>query len=902
MQDYIYSVIGLIAIVIQLIINFRVMFRPDHNRAQKAATKYRWLMLAIFVYYITDALWGILAGLGWTAVLFVDTTVYYVAMSSAIVCFYRYIVDYLEMKDWRGRFFNYFGTCFFVLENIALIVNFFYPCFFWFDENGAYQAGSVRYIALWVQIAMFALSSIGTFAEALKIKGVEKKRHLAISFFSLTMFVAILFQERYPLLPLYAVGCLVGSCLLHVYVVGDETDEYRGMLLNYKHAILSEALISLEINLTNNEIYYGVWKDDEGNEVPLEDIIGMSVPCNYDTYIKSWTQRFIRGNGDSSFANITDRDYLLECFNSGKTEVTLDYRAWTISGRRTWLRRNISMIKNQTGDVIAFTNAKDISNLVEQQKREEAYMQALATEYDSIAIVSIGEDSNADRVVLHSRISDEMAALIDEETKNQENYTKKLDLMLKFVHPDDRDQFYANTRRNRVLQSFTENKTHMVDFRLMKDGESYLYFQLFFIALKDDSGSVIGTIACMRNIDEEIRKELGVRQELEAAKVAAEAANRAKSSFLFNMSHDIRTPMNAIIGFTDIAQKHIDDKERVMEALAKVRMSGEHLLILINDVLDMSRVESGTVKFEEEPTCIETGRDNLYSLLNGSAEAKNIRFTSEIDESVEHKWVYADRLLMMRILTNIVSNSVKYTDPGGSIRLLAEELPCEKEGYARYRYTVSDTGIGMSEEYLKHVFEPFSRAESATKSGVIGTGLGMTITKSLVELLGGTISVESERGKGTTVRVEFENRIAEPVKQSTTGKEGLHVNIKGKKILVVEDNKLNAEIVTDMLDDEGAIIDVAEDGDVAVDKLRDMKEGQYDLVLMDVQMPKMNGYEATKAIRSLPNPFAAGIPIIAMTANAFDEDKRNAYAAGMNAHISKPIEVEKLLNTLAEII
>ena len=315
----------------------------------------------------------------------------------------------------------------------------------------------------------------------------------------------------------------------------------------------------------------------------------------------------------------------------------------------------------------------------------------------------------------------------------------------------------------------------------------------------------------------------------------------------------------------------------------------------------MSRAESGTVKIEEEPVCLDTAKDNIYSMLNGNAEAKNILFTSEIDDSVVHHWMYADRLHMIRVLTNIISNSIKYTNPGGKLHLLAEELPCEKEGYARYRYTVSDTGIGMSKEYLAHVFEPFSRADSATKSGVVGTGLGMAITKSLTELMGGTITIESELGTGTTVVLVFENRIAEPVSPLDSIPENVSFELKGKKILLVEDNELNREIATEILEEEGIIVDTAEDGDIAVEKMQNAAVGQYDLILMDIQMPKMNGYDATKAIRDLPDPYASSIPIIAMTANAFAEDKENAIAAGMNGHIAKPIDVPGLLNTLAGI-
>ncbi|MBQ0167088.1 MAG: response regulator [Treponema sp.] len=917
MQDYLYSVIGLISIAIQLIINYKVMFRPEHNRIQKAADRYRLLMISIFIYYISDAVWGILAGLNWISALFVDTTIYYVAMASAIVWYYRYIVEYLEMKDWRARFFTYFGSAFFIAEILCLFVNFFYHCFFWFDENDAYVAGPIRYIALWIQVAMFAFSSIVTFIEVFKTEGTKKKRHLVIFFFSLTMLIAIIFQEKYPLLPFYALGWLIGSCVLHVYVVGDESAEYQEMLVrekeklqdladqlsNYKRAVLSDALVSFEANLSMDLLYYGVWKDDSGNEIPLGDVLGVRTPCSYDCYIEAWNSRFVKETDSGTFLNQTDRKLLLDTFSKGTSDITFDYEAKTISGRSTWLRRSIAMIRNQAGDVIAYTNVKDISALVGQAKREEAYIRALATEYDSIAIVDISNsDRYNDKVLVHSRISDDMAALIDEETSNEEHYSRKLDLMSRFVYPEDREQFLANTKKEKVLESFAKDKSHVVDFRIIKSKNSYLYYQLRFIAIRNDAGIPIGTIACMRNIDAEIKKEVGRRQELEEAKIAAEAANRAKSTFLFNMSHDIRTPMNAIIGFTDIAEKHIDDAERVLDSLKKVKMSSMHLLTLVNDVLDMSRVESGTVNIKEEPVCIDMAANNLFSLLNGSAQEKNIVFTSTIDQSVTHHWITADRLHVMRVLTNIVSNSVKYTNPGGRISLLAEELPCTRKGYARYRYTVTDTGIGMSEEYLAHIFEPFSRAESATKSGVVGTGLGMSITKSLVELMGGSITIESKLGVGTTVRVEFENKITKPVLMETAVQGSVSIHLAGKKILLVEDNELNREIATEILEYEGIIIDTAEDGDIAVEKMRSAKKGQYDLILMDIQMPRMNGYDATRAIRKLPDKYAAHIPIIAMTANAFDEDIKNAFAASMNAHIAKPINAQKLLNALSDIL
>ena len=682
----------------------------------------------------------------------------------------------------------------------------------------------------------------------------------------------------------------------------NEIESVANQLSSYKRAILSDALISLEVNLNNDDLYYGVWKDDFGSEVPLKDILGLQTPCSYDTYIQRWNEKFVKGFTSSSFSNSTNREYLLEVFNKGQTEITFDYQAKTISGRKTWLRRSICMTPNQAGDIIAYTSVKDISALVEKNKREEEYIRALATEYDSINVIDFFVDKQKDTISLHTDAKGKLKSLIKDEALNEINYSKKIDSFLKYVYQEDRDRFYEETRREQIFDGFAKSGIHIVDFRLISGEDSYLYYQMRFIPIKDEEDTTIGMIACMRNIDSEIRKEFGIRKELEDAMIAAEAANQAKSTFLFNMSHDIRTPMNAIIGFTDIAEKHIDDKERVLDSLKKVKMSSGHLLTLINDVLDMSRVESGRVTITEEPIMLDTAKDSLYSILAGSAESKNIELISTIDSSVTHHWFYADRLRMMRVLTNIISNSVKYTKPGGSINLLVEELPCDREGYAHYRYTITDTGIGMSKEYLEQIFEPFSRAESATKSGVVGTGLGMTITKSLVELMGGTINIESELGKGTTVRLDFEYRIAEPIEPEKIEDSSIIAELQGKKVLLVEDNELNREIATDILEEEDIIVDIAEDGDIAVEKMKNAKEGQYDLILMDIQMPTMNGYEATREIRKLPSEYAATVPIVAMTANAFAEDKQNALEAGMNGHIAKPIEIPKLLATLSEIL
>ena len=393
------------------------------------------------------------------------------------------------------------------------------------------------------------------------------------------------------------------------------------------------------------------------------------------------------------------------------------------------------------------------------------------------------------------------------------------------------------------------------------------------------------------------------RRELEEAKEEAQAANKAKSTFLFNMSHDIRTPMNAIIGFTDMALKHFDDPEKVQNCLEKVSSSSKHLLSLINDVLDMARIESGKLVIEEQIINIREASKPAMAIAYENAKARDITLTLH-SGPVGDEYIYGDPLKISQIALNIMSNAVKYTNPGGKVDVRVDGVPCDDPDRLVCDLIVEDTGIGMSKEFLERVFEPFERSANTTQTGIQGTGLGMAITKELVEKMGGQIWIESEPDVGTKVTVRFDfRRAAAPAAQSdTTGQECLTADLSGKKILLVEDNELNREIAVDILSEEGMIVDSAEDGDIAVEMMRNAVKGQYDLILMDIQMPRMNGYDATRAIRSLPDPDVSGIPIIAMTANAFDEDRQDAFAAGMNGHLAKPIDIDKLKATLAEFL
>ena len=396
-----------------------------------------------------------------------------------------------------------------------------------------------------------------------------------------------------------------------------------------------------------------------------------------------------------------------------------------------------------------------------------------------------------------------------------------------------------------------------------------------------------------------------LNDKLEIALKKAEEANLAKTRFLNNMSHDIRTPMNAILGYAQLMENELKGKDlsETSEHLKKLQQSGNLLLSIINNVLDMARIESGRMEIDENYGRIEDIRQTLFEIFEDEAKKKNLALHYTIN--VEHENILTDTTKVKEIFVNILSNAIKYTPPGGSVMINVDELVCDESGYMMVRTRVSDTGIGMSQDYLTKIFDAFTRERNTTKSKITGSGLGMSIVKRYVDLLGGTIDVESEPGKGSTFTVTLKHRIADEsyyVKKHDEGSGTASKILEGRNILLAEDNDLNAEIAEAILERAGLKTERVEDGIQCVNKITKMPVGTYDMILMDIQMPRMDGYKATQAIRHLPDKDKACIPIVAMTANAFEEDKRDAVAAGMNGHIAKPIQIDKLLSMLAEVL
>ena len=770
-NDVTYSIIGILASILLVIINQDIIINQDRQTLTKTQRYYRWFLLGMLAYLITDLLWGVLYSNHLIVLLYADTSIHFIAMVGAVMLWTQYVVSYLDNGSAFERMLQIARRAFFALELVFVAVNFFKPVLFWFDENGVYQAGVARYITLGIQIFMFLVTSVYTLFIATKSRGRVRRRHLTIGFFGVAMMTLITIQVFYPLLPLYAMGCMLGTSLLHSFVVEDEKEEYR--------RVLEEAA-----------------------------------------------------------------------------------------------------------------------------KRDQEQNMALS--------------------------------------------------------------------------------------------ES--------------------------------------REALQEALAVAENANRAKTSFLSNMSHEIRTPMNAIIGLNNIAMNDPTASDQIKEYLSKIGASAQHLLGIINDILDMSRIESGRMTIRKEEFSFAKALEQVNTIISEQCRTKGIAYDCQMAGQVDDYYI-GDVMKLKQVMINILGNAVKFTPAGGTVHFLIEE-GTRYDHSAVLKFTISDTGIGMSEEFLPQIFEPFTQEDSASTSKYGSTGLGMPITKSIVELMNGNIDVVSEKGKGTTFTVtvtlgesdrkhQIEEADLVPQEMSIlvidddpialehaeiilgqvgvqcetaeSGWEGVDkvrirhgrredynlvivdwkmpdmdgiettreirkfvgsetpiiiltsfnwdeiadearaagvdtfvpkplfagtimdefaaafrsknaaleertVDLKGRRVLLAEDVAVNAEIMMMVLAMREMEVDLAENGRIAVNLFESHEAGYYDAILMDMRMPEMDGLEATRVIRSLPRDDARTIPIIALTANAFDEDVQRSMQAGLNAHLSKPVDPEALFETLEKLI
>lgn len=617
--------------------------------------------------------------------------------------------------------------------------------------------------------------------------------------------------------------------------------------------------------------------------------------------ILGWTREEIRTIFDNKFDNMLhpdDRnlssDYVTRILDtrghgSAKDQI---YRLLGKDGYH-WVTDATTLVKsgNQTffqGNITDFTDFVKAKEKKEQEiELQREIIEGLGKEYFSVLAVELDKDR-----VLSYRESGENGKIISDFCRKCGNrWSKIIPSYAEMMVSDNTNGEFENQLGLETLRSQEKDYSMTYEFKL-ETGINYHQVRVAFVKKKDGTRmAVVGT----RNIDSLIKKERMQEEKLKKAYVAAENANKAKTEFLNNMSHDIRTPMNVILGYNHLMKSQLTESKQ-LDYQKKIEQSGKLLLAIINNVLDMARIESGKIKVDENYERVGEVVDEIISTFSSEAEEKEIHLSGSM--KVTHRNILCDGTKIREIYVNLVSNAMKYTPRGGNVTITVEELPCEKEGYMKVKSEIKDTGIGMSKEYLPTLFEPFSREQNTTIGRIGGIGLGMPIVKKMVDLMGGSIEVASELGKGTVFTFTLMHKIADRkfYSQKTEAAETSEMgkNLSGKHVLLAEDNDLNAEIAVTVLEETGIVIERVEDGIQCVNRVVQMSPGTYDLILMDIQMPNMDGYKATRCIRRLDDKKKAEIPIIAMTANAFAEDRKKAFDAGMNGHIAKPIDIEKL--------
>ena len=615
----------------------------------------------------------------------------------------------------------------------------------------------------------------------------------------------------------------------------------------------------------------------------------------YRRKIRYVTEGFIE-----AFDNFSSLTALRNRKNENGYIGNLEYSVQTDKGVE-WHEINIFLGTDENGAPIANILGRDITEAHEQHEIKERELRASAARdqllsgvtrmlYSYNMTVNVGTGKFT--LITGTGMTDVVAAI-----KAADCYDDVYQMFLKEVDPSclQRGMELMNLENYRGQK---EKSGHLgtEEFPMHRNGGVEWHEINVFAGYDEDGEAIINILG--RDVTE-AHDKADTKAQLEIAN----AASAAKSAFLFNMSHDIRTPMNAIIGFTELLEKHLDDHELALSYIKKIQTSNDFLLSLINNVLEMARIESGKATLDETYWDAHAFNDTLFSMFDSQMREKGIEFTRV--NKVIHPDVLCDETKLREIFLNILSNALKYTPSGGKVSMNLTEIPSDRPGYVMYRTVIEDTGIGMSEEFLPHLFDEFSRERSSTESRVNGTGLGMPIVKKLVELMQGTIAVESKVGMGTRITVTLPHRIAQDGNAQMLMNKAHDFNtdtFKGKRILLAEDNELNAEIAITILEEAGFAVEHAADGVICVDMMEKAEADYYDLILMDIQMPNMDGYRATQTIRKLSDPKKAGITIVAMTANAFEEDKRNAYRAGMNLHIAKPIKVDELMSALTEIL
>lgn len=656
-------------------------------------------------------------------------------------------------------------------------------------------------------------------------------------------------------------------------------DELRDELTT----LTKDSLAAFRVNLTMDTI-----EDRAGTDLYESDYTAQ-------TYTELMQNRYsdliIKPSSDNELGLFT-REGLIEHYQNGHNSAHEVVYACRKNVKNGYYLMEASLIqKPSTGDIIAFITEREYNRDV---VNETIWNTALREEYEVIGYVA-GEQLG----VLLNRSDNEAIRKHIPYGEPVEYENVITDLIEELDLNMERQDVFDALDLAHVEKELSNKDVYTFDYSFNLD-DGKVYQSITFYAVDREAGFYMIMVSDTTNIRREQEEQNRI---LEEALEASKASNVAKSVFLSNMSHDIRTPMNAIIGFTNLAKQDEGVPDKTREYFDKILTSGNHLLSLINDVLEMSRIESGKIELDNRPCNLSDIMEQLQAMVLNQSDAKNQRLVIDISKVTDMN-VVCDELRLKQVLLNLTSNAVKYTPENGLIEISAVQKDNLEGGKAVYEFHVKDNGIGMTSEFAAHVFEAFEREKTTTISGIQGTGLGMAITKNIIDLMQGDIEVITAPGKGTEFVVHLELEIADSYEEAKQNEasELADVDFTGKRLLLVDDMDINREIAKAMLESTGFIIDEAADGKEALDIVDASEPSYYCAVLMDIQMPVMDGYEATKAIRKLENKALADIPIIAMTANAFDEDRQNALAAGMNAHVAKPIDLEQLLATLQSLL
>ena len=642
-------------------------------------------------------------------------------------------------------------------------------------------------------------------------------------------------------------------------------------------------------------IYYVNTKNNKFIEYSAsEEYRALGLPRSGEDFISFSRERF------ESIIYPEDQERFLDGFVKEKIISELDAHGiyklafrLMFNGVPTYVQLKVTRMIEKEGSHIVI----GISSVDEQMKAMEAFEMAhhasitfgrvataLAGDYFSIYVV----DLDTDHFVEYSATKEFDTLGVEKNGEDFFNLSRRN--MSRLIYEDDRERFMGTFYREKVMSILERDKIFTMKYRLVF-GDTPVWVSMKATLLEDNDGRhlIIGT----NNIEAQMEREAEYQRRVR------EARTSARNDFLANMSHDIRTPMNAIVGYTNIAKSNKHKPETVADALDKIGSSSHYLLSLINDILDISKIESGKMQISYGPCDLAALFRRIEDITALQAKKKSL-VINYCHDNICHYQVITDELRIEQIIINIVSNAIKYTPPGKTVDLIAEEVP-SPGGKNKYRFIIRDTGIGIKEDYMPHIFESFTREERTTVNRIQGTGLGLAITAKIVEMMGGTISVKSKLGEGSEFTVELELEPLETDSQANADNSE-NIDLAGHRILLVEDNAINAEIARMILEQYGAEVQQAENGKIGLEALQEKGPGYYDAVLMDIQMPVMNGFETTKAIRALGGAYATALPIIAMSANAYDEDVRDCLAAGMNGHIAKPFNPDELMRILRRYI